>query len=171
MINKHKINALLLYKNDNWFRDPNGRYVMLRGVNFGARSKLAPYLPISPLKAKTISSQELINEVKSVAKELDLIKESGFNVVRFLLSWKALEPRPNTDLERLLPEGEEYLRLVQQIVEELYCRDILVLFDFHQDIAHELAGGDGFPDWALALNNEVKRPDKPAKNNKLWAAS
>jgi hypothetical protein len=78
-----------------------------------------------------------------------------------------LEPRPNNDLNRLLPEGEEYLRLVQQIVDELYSRDILVLFDFHQDIAHELAGGDGFPDWALALNNEVKRPGKLAKNNKL----
>jgi cellulase (glycosyl hydrolase family 5)/glycosyl hydrolase family 5 len=172
MVSKEKINARQLYKDDNWFRDPYGRYVMFRGVNFGARSKLAPYLPISPLKAKMISPQELTNEIKSVTKELDLMKESGFNVVRFLLSWKALEPRPNTDLDhRLLPEGEEYLRLVRQIVDELYSRDILVLFDFHQDIAHELAGGDGFPDWALALHDQVKRPDKPAKNNKLWAAS
>jgi Cellulase (glycosyl hydrolase family 5)/Glycoside hydrolase family 5 C-terminal domain len=166
-----KMNAQDLYKKDNWFRDPYGRYVMFRGVNFGSRSKLPPYLPISPLKAKMISPYELRKEVEAVAKELDLMKESGFNVIRFLLSWKAIEPRPNRDLDKILPEGEEYLKLVQQIIDELYARNLLILIDFHQDIAHEVCGGDGFPDWALAINKEVKRPDKPARNNKIWAAS
>jgi Cellulase (glycosyl hydrolase family 5) len=149
-MNKENImNARLLYKKDNWFRDPYGRYVIFRGVNLGARSKLPPYLPISPLKAKMISPYELRSEIESVAKELDLMKESGFNVVRFLLSWKAIEPRPNPNLEHLLPDGEEYLKLVQQIVDELYSRNLLVLLDFHQDIGHEVCGGDGFPDWLL----------------------
>ena len=70
------------------------------------------------------------------------MKESGSNVVRFLLSWKALEPWPNPDLDRLLLEGEEYLKLVQQTVDELYSRSLLVLFDFHQDIAHDICGGE-----------------------------
>jgi hypothetical protein len=171
MNKRSRMNARLLYKKDNWFRDPYGRYVMFRGVNFGARSKLPPYLPISPLKARMISSDELKSEIESVAKELDLMKELGFNVVRFLLSWKAIEPRPNADLDRILPEGEEYLKLVQQIVDELYSHNVLVLFDFHQDIAHEVCGGDGFPDWTLAISKDVKKPEKQVKNNKLWAAS
>lgn len=171
MNKKNKMNARLLYKKDNWFRDAYGRYVMFRGVNFGARSKLPPYLPISPLKAKMISPYELRSEIVAVAKELDLLKESGFNAIRLPLSWKAIEPRPNPDLDQILPEGEEYLKLVQQIVDELYSRNLLVLLDFHQDIAHEVCGGDGFPDWALSITKEVKRPDKPVRNNKLWAAS
>ena len=111
MVNKHKINARHLYKDDIWFRDPYGRYVIFRGVNFGARSKLAPYLPISPLKAKMVSPQELTNEIKSVTNELDLMKESGFNVVRFLLSWKALEPRPNTDLDHRPQNTRHFARI------------------------------------------------------------
>src|SRR5687768_17071611 len=171
MDKKNILNSRTLYKKDNWFRDSFGRYVMFRGVNFGSRSKLPPYLPISPLNAKTISANELTSEIESVTRELDLLKESGFNAVRFVLSWKAIEPTPNSNLDRILPEGEEYLKLVLQIIDELYSRNLLVLLDFHQDIAHEVCGGDGFPDWALALNNEVKRPDKPVKNNRLWAMS
>lgn len=79
---------------------------MFRGVNFGSRSKLPPYLPISPLNLKRISAEELTNEIASVAKELDLLSESGFNVIRLVLSWKAIEPTPNPDLDRILPEGE-----------------------------------------------------------------
>jgi hypothetical protein len=165
------LNARLLHKEDNWFRDQYGRYVMFRGVNFGSRSKLPPYLPISPLEAKTISSSELSNEIRSVARELDLMKDCGFSAVRLPISWKAIEPRPNPNLEELLPEGVEYLELVTQIIDELYSRGILVFLDFHQDIASDLCGGDGFPDWALAITKELRQYVKPPKYNKMWAAS
>lgn len=164
------INARSMHKKDGWFCDSHGRYVMFRGVNFASRSKLPPYLPISPLKAKMSSSYELGLEINDVSKELDMMKESGFNIVRLLLSWKAIEPRPNPDLEKLLPQGEQYLKLVKQVIDELYSRKLLVLLDFHQDIAHEVCGGDGFPDWALAITKKIKRPDKTIKNNKIWAS-
>ncbi len=165
------LNARLLHKEDNWFRDQDSRYVMFRGVNFGSRSKLPPYLPISPLEAKTITSSELSMEINSVAKELDLMKECGFSAVRLPLSWKAIEPTPNPNLDKLLPEGEEYLKLVTQIIDELYSRGLLVFVDFHQDIATDVCGGDGFPDWALAITKETKQYAKPPKRNKMWAAS
>ncbi|HZD35149.1 MAG TPA: cellulase family glycosylhydrolase [Nitrososphaeraceae archaeon] len=164
-------NARLLKKEDNWFRDQDGRYVMFRGVNFGSRSKLPPYLPISPLGVTTITPQELSKEINSVARELDLMKECGFSAVRLPISWKAIEPRPNPNLEELLPEGEGYLRLVTQIVDELYSRGLLVFLDFHQDIASDVCGGDGFPDWALAITKETKEYARPPKYNKMWAAS
>ena len=40
--------------------------------------------------------------------------------------------------------------------------------DFHQDIAHELYGGDGFPDWALATDREHKLPDPSDLRDKKW---
>jgi hypothetical protein len=67
-----------------------------------------------------------------VKKELDLLKLSGFNIVRLLLMWKAIEPKPNPNLEELSPEGQEYLRKMSRIMDVLYERGIL---DFHQDLA------------------------------------
>jgi hypothetical protein len=165
------LNARLLHKEDDWFRDQDGRYVMFRGVNFGSRSKLPPYLPIAPLEAKTITPSELSREIDSVARELDLMKECGFSAIRLPVSWKAIEPTPNPNLDELLPEGEKYLKLVKQIIDELYSRGLLVFLDFHQDIASDICGGDGFPDWALAITKETKQYAKPPKYNKMWAAS
>jgi endoglycosylceramidase len=91
-------------------------------------------------------------------KELDLLKLSGFNMVRQLLIWKAIEPKPNPNLEELLPEGQEYLKRVSRIMDVLYERGIYVFLDFHQDLAQEIYGGDGFPDWALAIDEEHPRP-------------
>ena len=40
--------------------------------------------------------------------------------------------------------------------------------DFHQDIAHELFGGDGFPDWALATDKEHHLPEPSKFRDKKW---
>jgi hypothetical protein len=40
--------------------------------------------------------------------------------------------------------------------------------DFHQDIAHEVYGGDGFPDWALATDKEHKLPEPSNVRDKKW---
>lgn len=84
-----------------------------------------------------------------------------------MISWKAIEPRPNPNLDDLLPEGREYLTRMKEIVDELNSRNIHVILDFHQDIANEVYGGDGFPDWALAIDKEHERP-KAANPDKKW---
>jgi hypothetical protein len=60
---------------------------------------------MDPLDITDISNQELEKEIERVKKELDLLKVSGINIVRLLLIWKAIEPKPNPNLEELLPEG------------------------------------------------------------------
>jgi uncharacterized membrane protein HdeD (DUF308 family) len=157
-----------IWKNGSWFRDDQGRYLLFRGVNFASRSKLPPYLPIAPLETKNMSQLDLSKEIESVKTEIDLLKDLGFNVVRFLISWKAIEPRPNPNLAELLPEGKEYLSHVQRIIDELYVRNIYVILDFHQDIAQEAYGGDGFPDWALAIDKEHERPEASDFKDKKW---
>jgi endoglycosylceramidase len=145
-------------KKGSWFRNKEGRYILFREVNFASRSKLAPYLLIAPLDMTDISNQELEKEIQRVKKELDLLKLSGFKMVRQLLIWKAIEPKPNPNLEELLLEGQEYLKRVSRIMDVLYERGIYVFLDFHQDLAQEIYGGDGFPDWALAIDEEHPRP-------------
>jgi uncharacterized membrane protein HdeD (DUF308 family) len=162
------INGKSIWKNGSWFNDDQGRYLLFRGVNFASRTKMAPYLPIAPLETKKLSQLNLKEEIKSVEPELDRLKELGFNIVRLLISWKAIEPQPNSNLDELLPEGKQYLTLIKEIIDELHARNLYVFLDFHQDIAHELYGGDGFPDWALATDREHKLPDPSDLRDKKW---
>jgi hypothetical protein len=157
-----------LSKDGIWFRDPEGRYLIFRGVNFASRSKLPPYLPIAPLHAENIDQSELKEEIELVRSELDLLKKLGFNIIRLLISWKAIEPKPNPNLDELMTEGQEYLTLVNQVIDTLYRRDLYIILDFHQDIAHEVYGGDGFPDWALAIDEEHKRPKASNLKDRKW---
>ena len=99
------------------------------------------------------------------------MKQLGFNFIRLLISWKAIEPRPNPNLEEILPEGRRYLGYVKEIIDELYKRDLYVLLDFHQDIAHEIYGGDGFPDWALAIDSKYKKPKPSNLRDKKWVVA
>jgi uncharacterized membrane protein HdeD (DUF308 family) len=161
-------NGKSIWKNGSWFNDDQGRYLLFRGVNFASRTKLAPYLPIAPLETKNLSQLNLKEEIKSVEPELDRLKDVGFNIVRLLISWKAIEPRPNTNLDELLPEGKQYLTYVKEIIDELYARNLYVFLDFHQDIAHEIYGGDGFPDWALAKDIEHELPEPSNVRDKKW---
>ena len=156
-----------IWKSGSWFRDEEKRYVLFRGVNFGSRSKLPPYLPIAPLEIKDISQLNLKNEIHTVSSELDLLKKLGFNIIRLLISWKAIEPYPNSNLDELLPEGRKYLEYMKEIIDELYARNLYVILDFHQDIANEVYGGDGFPDWALVIDKDHERP-KGANADKKW---
>ena len=85
-------NARYFTKDGRWFRDSLGRYVLFRGVNFGSRSKLPPYLPIAPLDVRNLDQLDLKKEIELVKPELDLLRHLGFNIVRLLISWKAIEP-------------------------------------------------------------------------------
>jgi hypothetical protein len=157
-----------IWKSGSWFRDQEKRYVLFRGVNFGSRSKMPPYLPIAPLDVHDISKLDLKKEIESVKSGLDLMKNLGFNIIRLLISWKAIEPRPNSNLDELLPEGNKYLEYMKVIIDELYARNLYVILDFHQDIANEVYGGDGFPDWAIAIDEEHEKPKAPTKPDKKW---
>jgi uncharacterized membrane protein HdeD (DUF308 family) len=157
-----------IWKSGSWFRDQENRYVLFRGVNFGSRSKMPPYLPIAPLEVHELSQLDLNKEIESVRSGLDLMKNLGFNIIRLLVSWKAIEPRPNANLDELLPEGKKYLEYMKEIIDELYARNLYVILDFHQDIANEVYGGDGFPDWAIAVDEEHEKPKAPTKPDKKW---
>jgi len=147
-----------IVKDGDWFRDNYGRYLLFRGVNFASRSKLPPYLPIAPLDVSQINQVDLQSEIDKVGQHLDNLKDLGFNVIRLLIMWKALEPKPNPHLEELSPEAKKYLEMIKIIIDELYKRRLFVILDFHQDIAHEICGGDGFPDWALGIDEIHWKP-------------
>jgi hypothetical protein len=141
-----------------WFMDAYGRYALFRGVNIGSQSKHGPlYLPV-----KVSSYSDVEKELKNIAPCLDFLKELGFNVVRLPIMWKGLEPAPGTNT------NQEYLEGLSKVIEALVKEDIFVIIDFHQDLAHELYGGDGFPDWAIAVDKNHPLPGSPPKPNARW---
>lgn len=150
-----------------WFIDSKGRYALFRGVNIAPRSKHAPYLPVFPLNVKDLgynAVERCKNELASLAKYFDGLQNMGVNVVRLLVIWKAIEPEPQPDPSDLSDAGKTYLQCIKQVIDFLYERGIFVIIDFHQDLAHEDYGGDGFPDWALGLSGAERELAKA----KLW---
>ncbi|MBX3192755.1 MAG: cellulase family glycosylhydrolase [Labilithrix sp.] len=109
----------------NAIRDPNGRTVILRGVNLAGAHKVKPYL-------SSFGPDEYTR----------IRKEWGMNVLRFLVSWTALEPTRGTFDDAYLDELEKRMG---------WARDagVFVVLDMHQDLFGEgFLGGNGAPRWA-----------------------
>jgi endoglycosylceramidase len=72
-------------------------------------------------------------------------KEFGFNFVRYLIFWDAIEPqKDNFDAA--------YLDRVEQRVNWYTSRGMYVMLDMHQDLYSIFLGGDGAPEWACRTN-------------------
>lgn len=126
------------------FVDPQGRVVMLRGVNVTGKSKIPPYLPFSDLR------------------QLDPLQKWGMNTIRLLFSWEGFEQSPGM-------YDQKYLDAITQVVDAAWERGIYTIVDMHQDSFSRYVGtecGDGFPAW---ISGSIK-PNTPPKNcGPLWA--
>ena len=97
----------LTTKNE-WFIDKNGRTVLLRGLNLGGSSKV-PTRPNGATHIKTDFKDQ--RDVSFVGRPFPLreadehfrrIKHWGFNSLRFLITWEAIEHRQDD------PDQEPY---------------------------------------------------------------
>ena len=108
-----------------WFRDDQGRVLLLRGANVSNQSKHPPYFP------EWISTDDVQE-----------MKRRGLNCVRFLVIWEAIEPEEGVF-------DPAYLDLVEERVAWFTDQGLYVLVDMHQDLyGSKYANGDGAPVWA-----------------------
>lgn len=112
--------------------DPQGRQVLLRGVNAG--SKQAPFLP-----------------PHSAAEVAALSSASGPNLVRLYVAWRAISPRPNVF-------DSAYLRAVRERAQRWSDAGVQVLIDMHQDVWGGPVTGHGAPDWATVGSGSFDLP-------------
>jgi endoglycosylceramidase len=106
-----------------WFVDDQGRVIMLHGVNVSGSAKGAPFLPWT------------------TKDDVTALRKWGFNSVRYLMVWEAVEPQP----------GQYDDAYLDQVAERLeWCREagLKVILDMHQDLYARKYGADGAPDWA-----------------------
>ena len=132
-----------------WFLDDHGRRILLRGVNLGASSKL-PKIPNGATHLKSDFSDH--REVSFIGRPFSLdeapshlkrLKHWGFNCLRLLITWEAIEHSgPNIyDLE--------YLEYIEELLKLTSEYGFYIIIDPHQDAWSRMSGGDGAPGWTF----------------------
>lgn len=140
--------------------DQQGRFVLLRGVNYNS---LGDYW----------QSNSAIATVKPYEKnDFALMASYGFNCVRLLFSWSALEPsRGNYDYT--------YIQKIKQAIEDAAHYNIYVMVDMHQDAwgkyiattrggetcAYPSKGWDGAPAWATYTDSASTCTDNNSRES------
>jgi endoglycosylceramidase len=107
-----------------FLRAPDGRAVILRGVNLSGAQKSPPYL-----------------DSKSEADYQRVRTDWGMNAIRFLMTWAAVEPDDGR-------YDDAYLDNVAMRLDWAQASGLSVVLDMHEDVYGEGFGFDGAPRWA-----------------------
>lgn len=126
---------------DGWIVDSHGRVRIFHGANVSGRAKEPPFIPIENLE------------------DLDVLAGWGWNLVRLVAQWEAIEPKPQR-------YDKAYLDRLIEITRACHARGLHVIVDLHQDLFARHYGGDGAPPWALP-----KDPGGPRFRGRAWFAN
>lgn len=107
-----------------WLTDPQGRVVVLHGVNMVA--KRPPYRP---------------SALGFGQDDAEFIASQGFNTVRLGMIHKAYVPEAGQYDDSYIDDIADTARLLAD-------HGLYVLLDYHQDLYNERYQGEGFADWA-----------------------
>jgi hypothetical protein len=138
----------LKIKNE-WFVDDEGRTVLLRGVNLGGSSKV----PVRPNGATHIKTDfrdhrdvSFIGHpfpLKEADEHYKRLKHWGFNCLRFLVTWEAIEHKGPKLYDK------EYLDYIEELLKISQRYGFYIFIDPHQDVWSRMSGGDGAPGWTF----------------------
>jgi len=112
--------------------DAQGRALVFHGTNLSSASKSDPARLPSWLTHDDA---------------LRLSRDWGFNLVRFLIFWDALEPSPGVI-------DQDYLDAVAGYLDWLDEAGVRVVLDMHQDVYSKVFCCDGAPEWAVRDDGE-----------------
>jgi len=139
---------MLVTIENEWFVDEKCRKVLLRGVNLGGGSKV----PSKPNGATHIHTDFTSRDDSFVGRPFPLedahdhfrrIKHWGFNSLRFVITWEAIEHDSPRQYDG------EYLDYVEEVLKIAAEHRLYVIIDPHQDAWSRASGGDGAPLWTF----------------------
>eukprot|EP00474_Spongospora_subterranea_P009967 CRZ10425.1 hypothetical protein [Spongospora subterranea] len=136
-----------------WFIDRHGRRLILRGVNLSGSSK-SPFKPF--LHSHEGGDGEFFRDldvsfvgrpfpIEDADKHLSLIRSWGFNVLRLVITWEAIEHFGPGIYD------DDYVEFLIAVIRKAAAYDIRVFVDPHQDAWSRQCGGSGAPNWTLRL--------------------
>jgi len=138
-----------LHIEKDWLVDEYGRKTLLRGVNFTASSKI-PTSPNGATHIKTdFSNHKDVSfighpvPIKDAEEHLTRLKHWGFNCLRFLVTWEAIEHAGPNQYEK------EFLGYIEEVLKIAGEKGFYVFIDPHQDCWSRMSGGDGAPGWTF----------------------
>jgi hypothetical protein len=140
------------------FTDEHGRGLILRGVNLGGSTKV-PFRPSGAtyrregfFDHRTVSFIGRPFPLEEADEHLGRLRAWGFNFLRFLVTWEAIEHAGPGKYD------EEYIEYVRAIVEKAGRHGFSLYIDPHQDVWSRFTGGDGAPGWTLeAVGFDIRR--------------
>ncbi|TXT66605.1 MAG: hypothetical protein BAJALOKI3v1_20068 [Promethearchaeota archaeon] len=130
-----------------WFIDNKGRKVLLRGVNLGGSSKVptipngATHIPTDFSNHQNVSFINRPFPLDEAEEHFSRLKHWGFNCLRFLITWEAIEHEGPNQYDR------EYIKYLIEVLEIAKKFDFYIFIDPHQDVWSRMTGGDGAPGW------------------------
>jgi endoglycosylceramidase len=124
------------------FVGPDGRPLLLRGLNVSNNAKFKPYMPWQ------------------TADDIALMRDWGCNCLRYIIVWAAIEPEPGR-------YDDNYLEAVRQRLDWARAAGQYVLLDMHQDVYGEKYGFCGAPTWATVDGGVAFQQDP----TRFWGAS
>ena len=153
------------------FRDPYGREITFRGINFAADSKFPRY----PYQPSHISDNFFDGDTVSFVGRPFLEQEAhthfarlkswGYNVLRYVFTWEAIEHAgPGKYDEDFIAHTIAILRIAKEY-------GLYVFMDPHQDVWSRFSGGSGAPLWTLfacGLNPEAFSITQAALVQNTW---
>jgi hypothetical protein len=141
-----KMELSKLHIDGQWFTDEYGRRVILRGVNLGGDCKVpwpdgGTHIPTDFSDHREVSFVGRPFPLDEAHEHLSRLRGWGFNVLRLLTTWEAVEHRGPGEYD------EEYLDYYAKICDMAGRYGLFVFVDFHQDVWSRMTGGDGAPCW------------------------
>ena len=109
-----------------WIRDKDNRAIILHGLNISNAAK----------RIENQISWHTFDDYKRMSSDW------GFNCIRLLIFWSAIEPDSGVF-------NETYLNLVEERINWADDLGLYVILDMHQDLYSGKFGGDGAPYWAV----------------------
>lgn len=137
------------------FIDSERRKITLKGINLDSSAKL-PQTPDLPTDYPASNPNSIFwdgDNVSFVGRPFPLeeaeehikrIKSWGYNVIRYVITWEAIEHRGPKQYD---DDFIEYTAKVLQVIQRI--GGIYVFIDPHQDVWSRFTGGSGAPIWTL----------------------
>ncbi|RIB11686.1 Glycoside Hydrolase Family 5 protein [Gigaspora rosea] len=138
-----------LWLEGKWIKDSTDRTLMFRGVNLSGSSKNPPNIPSHVSEGffdhRNVSFVGRPFPLEEADQHLARLKHWGFNFLRFIVTWEALEHQG---------PGIYDFEFIDYIIKVLHkCKEygFRCFMDPHQDVWSRFSGGSGAPGWTLDL--------------------
>ena len=135
-----------IYTKNEWFKDKNNRTVILRGVNLGGDCKNpypdgGTYIQTDFSNHRDVSFVNRPFPLKDADEHFTRLKSWGFNCLRLLTTWEAIEHSGPGKFDK------NYLEYYAKLCKIAGEYGFYIFVDFHQDAWSRMTGGDGAPCW------------------------